>query len=426
MTQATIDIDLHPAQWEVFHDSKRFVMCVAGRRFGKSWLAVRKCCVEAAKMTNEHGYDLRDKEVFYIAPTFDQAKRIAWRMFKAVLGPLLRQAYENTGVLELVNGRVIELKGADRPDTLRGVGLSYAVIDEYADQKPFVWEEVVQPALQDVEGGALFIGTPKGKNHFYDLWVNTHSDPEWGHHEFTTLDNPYINPKEVEARKRTMSTHAYMQELQAKFISAGSGDLRMEWFRESEQEPEGGMWVVSVDLAGFQDGQSGTKGILKRLDDSAIVVAKVHQGGWWVKTIIHGKWNTRETAHKIIEACRLHGARTVGIEDGALKNAVDPYLREEMVAQATFPRVLPTKHGGKKKSDRILWCLQGRLEQGFITFCPGEYLRKLKEEAADFPNTTAHDDCLDALAYLDQIAPRMANMGIRQRKWNPLDLIAGY
>ena len=164
-----LDFSLHPGQLKVYQSDKRFNLVVAGRRWGKSRLACVKLLIEGLKTTNEFGFSLEGKVVYYIAPTFDQAKRIMWDLIKQLGNDVIDQSYENTATIRLINGRKIELKGADRPDTLRGVGLSYVVLDEYADMKPEVWEMIVSPALSDVKGSALFIGTPKGKNHFYEL-----------------------------------------------------------------------------------------------------------------------------------------------------------------------------------------------------------------------------------------------------------------
>ena len=167
---AELNIDLHPAQLEIFNSTKRFKVVAAGRRFGKSRLAAWILLIKAIQS--------EDKDVFYVGPTFQQAKDIMWNMLKELGQDLIAQAHENTAVLTLINGRRIFLKGSDRPDTLRGVGLSYVVLDEYASMKPVVWEQIIRPTLADVQGGALFIGTPAGKNHFFDIYKDALDDDE--------------------------------------------------------------------------------------------------------------------------------------------------------------------------------------------------------------------------------------------------------
>ena len=152
------------AKLEIFNSTARFKVVSAGRRFGKSRLAAWILIIKALQS--------EDKDVFYIGPTFQQAKDIMWNMLKELLDgtELIEQTHENTATMTLVNGRKISLKGSDRPDTLRGVGLAYVVLDEYASMKVEVWEQIIRPTLADVKGGALFIGTPAGKNHFYEIW----------------------------------------------------------------------------------------------------------------------------------------------------------------------------------------------------------------------------------------------------------------
>ena len=159
---AELNIDLHPAQLQIFNSKKRFKIVAAGRRFGKSYLSAWLLLINAIQSES--------KDVFYVAPTFQQAKDIMWAMLKDLGKDLIAAAHENTAVLTLVNGRKIYLKGSDRPDTLRGVGLYFVVLDEYANMKPQVWEQIIRPTLADVRGSALFIGTPAGKNHFFALY----------------------------------------------------------------------------------------------------------------------------------------------------------------------------------------------------------------------------------------------------------------
>ena len=159
-----MEFNLHESQLEIFESPARFKVVAAGRRFGKSHLAAVELIVHALQMTNTAGYDIHDKEVYYIAPTFEQGKKIMWPKLKEMAkyadqGGVIESTVENVATLRLINGRSISIRGADRPDTLRGVGLSYVVMDEYAFMKEQVWSMIIRPALADVEGEALFIGT---------------------------------------------------------------------------------------------------------------------------------------------------------------------------------------------------------------------------------------------------------------------------
>jgi len=419
---AELDVKLHPAQLEIFNSDKRFKVVSAGRRFGKSRLAAWILIIKALQSES--------KDVFYIGPTFQQAKDIMWGMLKELLHgtDLIEQTHENTATMTLSNGRKISLKGSDRPDTLRGVGLHYVVLDEYASMKVEVWEQIIRPTLADVKGGALFIGTPAGKNHFYDLFVEAEKDPDWDTFQFNSTDNPLIDPEEVAVAKRTMSTQAFRQEFEASFVSFTGGIFKSDWIKTDEEEPENGNFVIAVDPAGFEkvEKERGIKG--SKLDETAIAIVKIDGDHWWVKNILHGRWSIKETAQKILESALDVEATTVGIEAGALKNAILPYLEDEMRTQGRWVPITDVTHGGKKKTDRITWALQGRLEHGKITFNPDQnYIKDLETQLIEFPTKGTHDDIIDALAYIDQVsvADFMHTIELEE-EWEPYDDIAGY
>lgn len=417
-----LDVQLHPAQLEIFNSTARFKVVSAGRRFGKSRLAAWILIIKALQSES--------KDVFYIGPTFQQAKDIMWNMLKELLHDtdLIESTHENTATMKLVNGRRISLKGSDRPDTLRGVGLAYVVLDEYASMKVEVWEQIIRPTLSDVKGGALFIGTPAGKNHFYDLYLEAEKDEDWEAFQYTSIDNPLIDPKEVEVARRTMSTQAFRQEFEASFVSFTGGIFKNEWIKYDENEPEEGNYVIAVDPAGFEavEKERGLKG--SKLDETAISIVKIHGDKWWVKDILHGRWNIKETASKILQAAIENQATTVGIESGALKNAILPYLQDEMRTQGRWVVITDVTHGGKKKADRITWALQGRMEHGKITFNRNSnWNGELETQLIEFPSKGTHDDIIDSLAYIDQVsvADFMHTIELEQ-EWEPYDEVAGY
>ena len=394
----SLNVKLHPAQMEIFNDPHRFKVVAAGRRFGKSRLAAWLLLIKALQSP--------EKDVFYVAPTFQQAKDIMWSMLKELGHEVIVSAYENTAVLTLVNGRKIALKGSDRPDTLRGVGLAYCVVDEYANIKPFVWEQILRPALADVKGGALFIGTPAGRNHFYDLYqyADTGEDAEWAAYHYTSYDNPFLDATEIEAAKKTLSSFAFRQEFMSSFEAAASEVFKEEWLKYSDKEPEEGDYYMAVDLAGFEDVAKETSAKKRRLDQTALALVKVNEQGWWVKTIDYGRWDVRETAVRVLKMAKDNHVRIIGIEKGALRNAILPYMNDIMKRVGFFPRIEDCTHGNQKKTDRIVWSLQGRFEHGRITLNKGEWNRDFIDQLMQFPDPKTHDDLVDALSYVDQVA----------------------
>jgi phage terminase large subunit-like protein len=419
---AELDVKLHPAQLEIFNSDKRFKVVSAGRRFGKSRLAAWILIIKALQST--------EKDVFYIGPTFQQSKDIMWNMLKELLHgtDLIETTHENTATMKLTNGRRISLKGSDRPDTLRGVGLAYVVLDEYASMKVEVWEQIIRPTLADVKGGALFIGTPAGKNHFYDLWLDAEKNEDWEAFQYNSTDNPLIDPEEIRVARETMSTQAFRQEFEASFVSFTGGIFKSDWIKFDEEEPENGNFVMAVDPAGFEkvEKERGIKG--SKLDETAIAIVKIDGDHWWVKNILHGRWSIKETAEKILSSAIENEVTTVGIESGALKNAILPYLEDEMRIQGRWVPITDVTHGGKKKSDRITWSLQGRLEHGKITFNPDKsYIKDLETQLVEFPTKGTHDDIIDALSYIDQVsvADFMHTIELED-DWEPYDDVSGY
>tara|TARA_R110000796_G_scaffold14935_4_gene48266 strand:- start:1337 stop:2614 length:1278 start_codon:yes stop_codon:yes gene_type:complete len=424
---AELKVSLHDAQMEIFRSPKRFKVASCGRRFGKSYLAAWVLIIKALQSPS--------KDVFYVAPTFQQAKDILWAILKDVGRDVIKSAHENTATLTLINDRKIYLKGSDRPDTLRGVGLAYVVMDEYASMKPEVWEMILRPTLADVKGGALFIGTPAGKNHFYKLWIDAQIDEnqnDWEAFQFNSTDNTFLDPSEINDAKRSMSTQAFRQEFEATFESFSGGVFKEEWIKYSDDDvfdqssKTQGSYVISVDPAGFEkaDKDRGLKS--SKLDETAISVVKICGDEWHVKDILHGRWGIKETAEKILDAAEEVEAITVGIEAGALKNAIMPYIEDLMRIRGRWVNITDVSHGGKRKQDRIVWALQGRMEHGKLLFRKADWNHDFITQMLDFPSPLSHDDLLDSLAYIDQVSVVDFAQSIELEDWDPIDEYTGY
>lgn len=424
-----LNLNLHPAQRRVFDDPARFKVVVAGRRFGKSYLALVTALVNALDPRN-----VQKMPVFIIAPTYPSARVIYWKRLLDLAAPLIVNSNVNLGVVELVNGVEIHIKGADRPDSLRGVGLWYAVLDEYADQKDEVWEIIVQPALSDATlyggGHALIIGTPKGRDRFFTLaeQARVNETGEWALHQFTSADNPFIPQSEIDKALKRMSSAAFRQEYLASFESAGGAIFQRAWFKTGT-EPKEGNYYITVDLAGFAE--AGNALMLKsaNLDEHAIAVVKVNGEKWHVVEMQSGRWNVADCAKKIAQLVKKYQPKGLGVERGALLKAAEPYLREEMQKLNAMVPVTPLTHGNQLKDDRVAWALQGRFEHGNITFEAGaRWIEKLEDQLVQFPSNRVHDDLPDALAYIDQLVQECfwdATVD-NEPAWQPLDALTGY
>ena len=415
-----LNVELLPWQQEVFADKTRFKVIAAGRRTGKSRLAAWMLIINALQTDKGH--------VFYVAPTQGQARDIMWQTLLELAHPVIKSSHINNLHITLINGATIALKGADRPETMRGVSLKFLVMDEYADMKPSVWEQILRPALADQKGDAMFIGTPMGRNHFYELYryAEIEDDDSYKAWHFTSYDNPLLDPDEIDTAKKSMSSYAFRQEFMASFEAMGSEIFKEDWIQFDSEEPDVGDYYIAVDLAGFADVESATKSKGKKLDQTAIAIVKVSEHGWWVADIVHGRWDIKKTAKKIFDAVEYYRPVAVGIEKGALKNAVLPYLTDLMKSGQRFFRVEELTHGNKKKTDRIVWSLQGRFEHGQITLNTGQWNTEFMDELFQFPNALVHDDLVDALAYIDQIANVSYYAEFEQEDLDILDPVAGY
>ncbi|MDG1950376.1 MAG: phage terminase large subunit [bacterium] len=415
-----LNVELLPWQTKVFEDPTRFKVVAAGRRTGKSRLAAWMLIINALQSDRGH--------VFYVAPTQGQARDIMWQTLLELGHDVITGSHINNLQLKLVNGATITLKGADRPETMRGVSLKFLVMDEYADMKPDVWEQVLRPALADQKGHAMFIGTPMGRNHFYELYkyAEMGDDETYSGWHFTSYDNPLLDPDEINVAKKSMSSYAFRQEFMASFEAVGSEMFKEDWVHYGEA-PEAGDYYIAIDLAGFEEvGKKRTKS--SKLDETAISVVKVGDNGdWFVDNIIYGRWTLDETAMKIFQAVRDYQPISVGIERGIAKQAVMSPLMDLQRKHGKYFRVEELTHGNKKKADRIMWALQGRFENGVISLNKGEWNARFLDQLFQYPDPLTHDDLVDSLSYVDQLA--VIPYGIHEfieDELEILDITAGY
>jgi len=206
------ELTLRHAQGEVFNDRTRFRVLVAGRRFGKSYLA----CIELLRGAIERP----GETFFYCAPTYRMAKDISWKVLKRLVPTSWIKSKNETDLkLELVNGSMIELKGTENAMALRGRSLSGVVLDEAAFMDQTVWSEVIRPALADKQGWGLFISTPDGTaSWFYELWQYAATDDSnWKRWSFTTIEGGNVPPEEVEAARAQLDARTFRQEFEASF-----------------------------------------------------------------------------------------------------------------------------------------------------------------------------------------------------------------
>lgn len=207
-------MELHLNQRRIAESRKRFRVICCGRRFGKTTLAIEEIKVKALSVSCN---------IAYIAPTYQQARDIAWTMLKNELRPIIVK--ENESRLELLvytkdgDKSLIQLRGWESIETLRGQQFDFIVIDEIAMMRNFWinWQEVIRPTLTDTKGEAMFISTPKGFNHFYDLYNLENTDSDYKSFHFTSYDNPFIPKEELDKAKKEITEDRFAQEYMADF-----------------------------------------------------------------------------------------------------------------------------------------------------------------------------------------------------------------
>ena len=200
-------------QAEVINNPSRFRILITGRRFGKTFLAIHELA-RFARFPN--------RKVWYVAPTYRQAKAICWQELVQRLRKhnWLSEVNNSDLTVTLRNNSKISLRGADNENSLRGIGLDFLVMDEFADISPVAWYEVLRPTLSDTQGHALFCGTPRGFGNWgYDMYVKGQSDREWQSFKFTTLEGLQVPQQEIDQARDDLDERTFQQEYMASFVN---------------------------------------------------------------------------------------------------------------------------------------------------------------------------------------------------------------
>jgi len=223
-------MNLTPCQAIIAKDLHRFRVVRAGRRFGKTFLSVEEIKGKAIA---------KPSRIAYFATTYQQARDICWELLKKELSPAAIQINESRLEIRTKTQKggesLIQLKGWESVETSRGQQFDFLVLDEIASMKNFWvnWQEILRPTLTDTKGEVLFISTPKGFNHFYDLCNRELTDKDYKTFHFTSYDNPYLPAEELETVKQTLPPEAFLQEYMASFQKT-QGLVYKEFSREQD------------------------------------------------------------------------------------------------------------------------------------------------------------------------------------------------
>lgn len=247
----TIDVKmplLHLGQRAVWDHPARFQVLATGRRWGKSRLGSLRTVWAGS----------RSMRAWWVAPSFPMAS-IGWRMIKHLCRQLPEvEIRESDRMITFPGNGWVQVKSADNPDSLRGEGLDFLVIDECAFVRDDAWNEALRPALSDRVGSAYLISTPKGRNWFWRAWMRgQEGGGEWHSWQLPTSANPYIAPAEIEAARGSLPERVFAQEYLAQFLEDGGGVFRRVLdaaiANAQEHKESGHNYVFGVDWARSND-----------------------------------------------------------------------------------------------------------------------------------------------------------------------------
>jgi len=207
-------------QKEMHEGLDRFNVVVCHRRFGKTVFSINHMIKEAVK---DLGKGKKNPRYAYLAPLFRQAKSVAWDMLKEYTQNFPDVKYNESELRADFLGARIQLYGADNPDTLRGLYLDGVILDEYAQMNPKMFSEVIRPALSDRKGWAIFIGTPKGKNNFYDIYHSAPTKKKWKTFIYKASQTGILDDEELEMARQDMAEAEYEQEYECSWSAALQG-----------------------------------------------------------------------------------------------------------------------------------------------------------------------------------------------------------
>lgn len=231
MASTVITIPYKPREWckELHSLKKRWNVLVCHRRSGKTTATINHL-IRDAMLTNNSRYA-------YVAPYFRMAKQIVWDMLKYYSRPIPSVQFNEAELrADYPNGSRIQLFGADNPDSLRGLGFWGVVLDEYSQMPSSIFTEVIRPALVDHEGYAIFIGTPKGRNSFYDIYSKNKDNPDWYVELLKASESGIVPQEELDDARKNMSLDEYNQEFECSFTASIKGAYYADQLQICRQE----------------------------------------------------------------------------------------------------------------------------------------------------------------------------------------------
>lgn len=372
-------IRLHAGQQRILDSAARHRVISAGRRFGKTLLAIEWLSLMP-------GGAIDGTPVAFFAPTYKLLLDV-WGDMERTLKPVTRKANKTEMRIELITGGKIDFWTMEDADAGRGRKYKRLVIDEAAHARYLqeTWERAIAPTLTDYRGDAWFISTPNGSNFFHDLFKRGDNPayPDWASFHMPTSVNPHIQVCEIEAMRADLPALVFAQEYLAEFVTFGAGLVKPEHLIEGVA-PAGLPVVLGVDLA-ISEKQGA--------DYTAIVVMSREpvSGRIYVREVERHRCAFNDVLAKIKDAAARHRPALIAIEQTQYQAAV--------VQELARTTRLPVR-GVRPDRDKLtrFMPLLTRFEQGLVRIDPAKFPAWAREELLSFPEGQ-HDDLVDALAY---------------------------
>jgi len=384
--------DLHSGQLEVIKalDEHRFIIAVCGRRWGKTTLSLVAAIDQA----------LKGLKVWIIFPVYPQALE-SWLNLKSLVRQLPEEYAETREVekrIVLKNGGSIQIKSANKPETLRGAGgISLIIFDEVAYQDKETWE-TVRPILSDSLGKALFISTPNGMNWFYELFDNAKRRDDWKVFHYPTEQSPRVNKDELAQAREELGSLVYAQEFLAEFTEVGHM-FKREWFKYYDviegDDPE---YILDDEIVKHSElsifGTMDTALSIKETADYSVIMAigTTPSGKLLIMDVFRARLEAPDLLPKIESMINKYNMAWLGVEDASFGLGIIQMARRQG---------LPIRNlkADKSKTARAVPAAAG-VENGSIWFLKNaKWLVEFERELTSFPSSGSHDDMVDALAY---------------------------
>ena len=398
-------------QKKVIKDDSRFRVLITGRRFGKTYLAIN----ELAKFASQP-----NKKVWYVAPSYRQAKAICWSVLKEKMinHKWVKNINHSDLTLTLKNNSTITLRGSDNEQSLRGVGLDFLCIDEFADVNKDAWYEVLRPTLSDTKGHALFCGSPRGfGNWSYELYKQGEINNDWASFKYTTLEGKQVSEDEIEQAKQDLDLRTFQQEYEATFVNY-SGMIYYNFSRDKNivEQYKKNSGILHIGLDFNVDPMSAVVCVIENdriymIDEIQIYSSNTNEMCDEIKT----RYKNKQIVVYPDPSARQRKTSAGGLTDLAIlkNNGFDVRCR------STAPLVRDRINAVNSKLKNV----NGKNSLFIVKFCKNAIKsieRQIYKEGTHIPEKGGYDHMNDALGYLiEYLYPIKRNFAPSQpKRWS--------